>query len=112
MVEKDQVWALQENASLQSVGEGFARKILAYGDELMAVENYFEAGAQAPLHSHPHVQIAYIAEGEFSFSVDGNVKVVKKGDSVFLAGNVPHSVTCLEKGIVLDIFTPMRKDFV
>ena len=112
MVEKNQVWALQEAAVLQSVGEGFSRKILAYGEQLMCVENYFEAGAKAPYHKHPHVQAAYISEGKFIFKVEEEEKVVCKGDSIFLASNVPHGVTCLEKGIVLDIFTPMREDFV
>lgn len=112
MIQKDQVWALQEDAVLQPVGEGFSRKILAYGDQLMCVENYFETGAKAPYHKHPHVQAAYVSEGKFIFKVEEEEKVVCKGDSMFLASNVPHGVTCLEKGIVLDIFTPMREDFV
>ena len=112
MVEKNQVWALQEDAVLQPVGEGFSRKILAYGQQLMCVENYFETGAQAPYHSHPHVQAAYISEGKFLFRVGEEERILSKGDSVFLASDIPHGVSCLEKGIVLDIFTPMREDFV
>ncbi|MBO7251477.1 MAG: cupin domain-containing protein [Oscillospiraceae bacterium] len=112
MIQKNQVWALQADALLQPVGNGFSRKILAYADQMMCVENYFETGAKAPYHSHPHVQAAYISEGKFLFRVDEEEKVLSKGDSVFLASNVPHGVTCLEKGIVLDIFTPMREDFV
>lgn len=112
MTENGQRWVFHEQAEAQSVGEGFVRRVIAYNDMLMCVENAFETGAAAPLHSHPHTQAAYIADGVFDFEVDGEVKTVRKGDSVFLESNIPHAVTCLEKGIVLDIFTPMREDFV
>lgn len=112
MTENGQRWVFHELAEAQPVGEGFVRRVIAYNDALMCVENSFEQGAAAPLHSHPHTQAAYIAEGVFDFEVDGEVKTVRKGDSIFLESNIPHAVTCLEKGIVLDIFTPMREDFV
>lgn len=112
MVEKDQVWAFQEDAQAVEAGNGLIRRVLAYSEDLMCVENTFEKGVAAPLHSHAHTQIAYISEGVFTFVVDGEVREMKKGDSVLLKSNVPHSCTCVEAGIVLDIFTPMRKDFV
>ena len=51
-------------------------------------------------------------EGVFTFEIDGVGKIVKKGDSVLLPCGVPHAVICHEAGIVVDIFTPMREDFV
>lgn len=112
MINKGQCWVFHEEAQAQPAGEGFVRRVLAYGEALMCVENSFEKGSAAPLHSHPHVQTAYIVEGVFSFEVDGEAKIVRKGDSIFLKSNVPHACTCLETGVVLDIFTPMREDFV
>ena len=58
---KNQTWVYNHDINLEACGEGIARKILAYCEELMCVENHFETGAA---------------------------------------------------GVILDIFTPMRKDFV
>lgn len=112
MIQNGQRWAFREEAEAVTAGTGFVRRVIAYNDALMCVENSFEKGASAPLHHHPHTQAAYIAEGVFDFEVDGEVKTVRKGDSIFLESNIPHAVTCLETGVVLDIFTPMREDFV
>ena len=112
MTEKGKLWVFHEEAEAQYGGEGVIRRVLAYDDGMMIVENTFETGAVAALHSHPHLQTAYIAEGVFTFEIDGVGKIVKKGDSVLLPCNIPHAVSCHEAGVVLDIFTPMREDFV
>lgn len=112
MTEKGKLWVFHEEAEAQYGGEGVIRRVLAYDDGMMIVENTFETGAVAALHSHPHLQTAYIAEGAFTFEIDGVGKIVKKGDSVLLPCGVPHAVICHEAGVVVDIFTPMREDFV
>jgi len=112
MTQKGKLWVFHEEVEAKRAGDGFVRRVLAYDDGMMCVENTFEAGAAAPHHSHPHLQTAYIAEGVFTFEIDGIGKIVKKGDSVLLPCNIPHAVTCQEAGVVLDSFTPMREDFV
>lgn len=112
MTQKGQKWVYHEEALAQDAGVGVVRRILAYDDAMMCVENTFETGAVGAVHSHPHFQLAYIVEGEFTFEIDGVGKIVKKGDSVVLPCNVPHGVTCHKAGVVLDIFTPMRQDFL
>lgn len=92
--------------------EGVSRKVLSYSDELMMCEITFEKGAQGNFHSHPHLQITYVAEGSFSFTIDGETKVVTKGDSVYMPANVVHGVTALEKGILVDVFNPKRDEFI
>ncbi|MDR0485351.1 MAG: cupin domain-containing protein [Elusimicrobiota bacterium] len=111
---KDQEFVENDLISFEDVpgNDAMKRKILAYSDSLMCVENYFKSGAAAPLHSHPHTQIAYIVEGVFEFDADGKKYILKKGDSLFLKSNVLHGVKTIEKGIVLDVFNPMREDFV
>lgn len=112
MIEKGQNFAFWQEAQPQAAGNGMTRRVMAYNEEIMAVENTFETGAIAPVHSHVHAQIAYVVEGVFDFEIAGEIRTVKKGDSLMLASNVPHGCVCLEAGIVLDVFTPMRKDFV
>ncbi len=112
MTEKYARWALHADALPQSGGEGVTRRILAYTDSLMCVENTFETGAVGALHSHPHTQITYVAEGVFAFTIDGETRTVRKGDTMLKENGVVHGCTCLEAGVLLDIFTPMREDFV
>ena len=107
-----QRWVPNAETLLENMAEGFSRRILAYGDDLMCVENHFAVGAEGKLHSHPHTQISYIVSGVFDFTVDGETRTVKPGDSLFVPGDVPHGLVCVEQGIVLDVFTPMREDFV
>ena len=110
--EKGQRWVFDADTDSTFPGEGVTRKVLAYCDDAMCVAHYFEAGAVGTLHSHPHTQITYVAEGAFEFEVDGEKKVVKKGDTILKQDGVIHGTVCLEKGLLVDFFTPMRKDFV
>lgn len=112
MTEKGQRWVSHSDPLPQPAGPGVVRRVLAYTDKLMCVENTFEKGAVGPLHSHPHTQITYVAEGVFSFTIDGETRTVRRGDTLLKEHGVEHGCTCLERGILLDIFTPMRQDFI
>lgn len=91
---------------------GVTRKVMAYSDELMMCEITFEKGAKGNVHSHPHLQITYIAEGSFEFTIDGVTKIVNQGDSVYMPTNAVHGVVCLEAGKLVDVFNPKRDDFI
>ena len=112
MIEKKQRWALHADALAQPAGAGVTRRVLAYTDGLMCVENTFETGAVGALHSHPHTQITYVVSGVFQFTVEGETRTVRTGDTILKEDGVVHGCTCLEAGVLLDIFTPMREDFV
>ena len=94
------------------LGEGMKRKILAYADEMMCVENHFEKGAIGALHHHPHTQITYVVSGQFEFTINGEKKIVNPGDALLKRDSIEHGCVCLKEGILLDIFTPMREEFV
>ena len=109
---QDQRWVFHSDALAQSAGEGVTRRVLAYNSQLMCVENRFEQGAVGPAHSHPHTQITYVVSGRFSFTIDGETRQVAAGDTLLKKDGVPHGCTCLEAGVLLDIFNPMREDFL
>lgn len=109
---KGQRWAPYGEAIPVETGPGVTRRILAYTDGLMCVENLFAKGAEGALHSHPHTQITYVLSGAFSFTIDGETRVVRKGDTLLKENGVVHGCVCLEEGALLDIFTPMREDFI
>ena len=110
--EKKQRWVFHADALPQPAGAGVTRRVLAYTDGLMCVENTFEKGAVGALHHHPHTQITYVVSGAFAFTVDGVTKTVHAGDTILKEDGVEHGCVCTEAGILLDIFTPMREDFV
>ena len=112
MTEKYARWVPHDGTEPQFGGEGVTRRVLAYTDGLMCVENTFAKGAVGALHSHPHTQITYVVSGAFAFTIDGEERIVRAGDTMLKEHGVIHGCTCLEAGILLDIFTPMREDFV
>ena len=101
-----------KDAQLQDLGGGVSRRVLAYTPQLMTVEVSFEQGSTGAVHTHPHCQNTYILSGRFRFTVDGEDVEVAAGDTLAFPANVPHGTLCLEAGSLLDIFTPMREDFV
>lgn len=101
-----------DDCKFETVSEGVKRRILAYGDQLMAVEVHFEKDAVGSLHSHPHTQLSYVLEGEFEFEINGNKNIVRKGDTLYKVPNIVHGCRCTERGILLDVFTPYREDFI
>lgn len=105
-------WFFHADAEAEKGGEGVTRRVLAYDKNVMCVENTFKKGAVGALHSHPHTQITYVVSGAFEFEIDGVKKTVRAGDTMLKQDSVVHGCTCLEDGILLDIFTPMREDFI
>lgn len=106
------MFVFNDNIKFTELGGGVSRKVLAYDEDLMSVEVRFEKGAIGAMHTHPHTQISYVLEGKFEATINGEVKVISKGDTYITPPNAPHGVACLESGALLDIFTPMRKDFL
>jgi quercetin dioxygenase-like cupin family protein len=92
--------------------DGNRRRVVLHTDELMMVEFAFEKGGVGVLHSHPHVQASYVAEGRFEVTVDGKTETLSAGGSFIAPSNVVHGVKALEAGRLIDSFTPRRADFL
>jgi quercetin dioxygenase-like cupin family protein len=95
-----------------TVDPGVRRKVLAADGSLMAVEVGFQKGSVGAPHSHPHQQIAYIVKGSFELEMEGKRTTIKAGDSYYAQPNIVHGVVALEDGVILDVFTPQREDFL
>lgn len=97
---------------LKELGGGVSRRVLAYQDGLMIVEVNFEKGGVGTVHTHPHLQNTYVKSGRFRFTIDGKDVEVAAGDTIAFPADIPHGTLCIEAGTLLDIFAPMREDFV
>ncbi|MBP5291013.1 MAG: cupin domain-containing protein [Lachnospiraceae bacterium] len=109
---KNDRWVYYKDIIPEDLGNGVVKRVLAYSDDVMCVENHFEKGAIGALHHHPHTQITYVISGRFCFEIDGEKHEVSKGDTLLKTDGVEHGCVCLEEGTLLDIFSPYREDFV
>ena len=81
--------------------------------ETMTVASiHLRAGAVVPTHEHPNEQVATVLEGRLRFVVGGEEQEVTAGESMFVPGGVPHEVEALEDSLVLDVFSPVRDDWL
>jgi len=109
---KEQIWAIHDEIPAEQMPAWKSRRIKAYGEGMMLVENVFKTGDIAPEHAHPHTQITYVIEGAMEFTVENETKVLRKGDSVFIAPDAVHRAIAVEDSLIIDLFAPMREDFV
>jgi quercetin dioxygenase-like cupin family protein len=101
-----------ETIEWEQIDAGVQRKIMAHDPSLMIVKIKFEKGGIGPLHQHHHVQITHVQSGIFEVSIDDKKQVLKGGDAFLVTSNLIHGVLCLEEGILIDTFSPMREDFL
>jgi quercetin dioxygenase-like cupin family protein len=96
----------------EDLGNGMHRKLLGYDENLMLVKVWFDKGAVGEVHAHPHTQTAYVVKGKFEVCVDGKTETLEAGGCFFVPSGADHGAVCLEEGILLDIFSPAREDFL
>lgn len=96
----------------EELGGGLRRKIMSYDNDVMLMKVAFEKGGIGNLHDHPHKQISYVAKGKFEVTIGKNKKLLSEGDVYFAPSNITHGVVCLEEGLLIDVFNPMREDLV
>ena len=109
---KDEKWVFIKDIKGETISPGVVRKVMSYCDDAMCVVNEVEEGSGFPVHSHSHTQISYIAQGRFRFTIGDEVIEVGKGDTLCKQNGIKHGSVCLEKGIMVDFFTPLREDFI
>ncbi|PWE58370.1 cupin [Metarhizobium album] len=103
---------LPEDTAWTEVSPGNRRAVLSHRPEMMLVAFSFDEGAIGALHSHPHTQVSYVAEGSFDVTIDGVTTRLDAGSSFIVAPNLVHGVVARSKGLLIDTFTPRRDDFL
>jgi len=92
--------------------DGSTRRVILDLPELMLVEFTFVAGGIGALHSHPHLQTSYVAEGTFEVTIDGVTETIAAGGAYIVPTGLVHGVKALTAGKLIDSFTPRRDDFL
>ena len=94
------------------MGGGVSRQIMGFNTQIMMVKVKFDKGSLGSSHHHFHSQTTYVVSGKFEFTAGEEKMTITQGDAVYLKPNIPHSALCIEEGILIDVFSPMREDFL
>jgi len=87
------------------------RKVIS-GERAMVAQVFIAKGAVVPTHQHESEQLTYIMEGALKFDIEGREVIVRKGEVLHIPSNVPHRAVALEDTLDLDIFSPIRLDWL
>jgi quercetin dioxygenase-like cupin family protein len=94
------------------IAEGIERQMIV-GEKLMVCRLRFRPGVETAVHSHPHEQLTFVERGRVQFTIGGEVTIAAPGDVLHFPPGVLHGATILDEEVVLvDIFTPLREDFL
>lgn len=102
--EKDLKW--------ENPAPGVNRQIMAYDGQLMMVKVKFDKGAVGTMHEHYHSQATYVVSGKFELTIGDKKEILSAGDGYYVAPDEWHGCVCLEAGILIDTFSPVRADFL
>jgi quercetin dioxygenase-like cupin family protein len=89
----------------------FARQVI-HGETMTVARVYLTKGGVVPEHSHHNEQISMLEKGALKFVLGGVEKIVKAGEVLRIPPHVPHSAEALEDSIAVDLFSPIRQDWI
>jgi quercetin dioxygenase-like cupin family protein len=92
--------------------EGVRYKTLVHGERTLLAEFHLDGGAVVPTHAHPHEQTGYVVSGHMAFTIGDDHFDAVAGTSWCIPGNMPHGVTVLEDTVVIEVFSPVRQEYL
>ena len=111
-MEDRKVYLVDNEIEWENVDETVKRKILGYDEKIMMVKVFFRKGGIGYVHKHPHSQVTYVESGKFEVQIGEQKKVLNGGDCYYIPPEVEHGAINLEEGVLIDVFSPMREDFI
>ena len=100
-----------DEISLEKITEMVSQKLIA-GEREMLAQIYLKRGALVPIHSHESEQMTYVLQGSLRVVVGGEEIIVREGEVLHIPSGVKHQAEALEDTFELDIFSPIRADWL
>ncbi len=100
-----------DDIALEKVTDMLSRKIIT-GEKEMLTQIYLKSGCIVPMHNHEAEQMTYVLSGSMKFKVNGEDIVVRAGDVLHIPSWLPHQAEALEDTFEMDIFSPIRYDWL
>ena len=102
----------QDTSASRETLPGIILEPLAWGERASMTKFHLAQGSSIPLHSHPHEQIGCLVSGHVTFLVGDDEIDTVPGDSWAFAGGEPHGVKVLEDAIIIEVFAPVREEYL
>ena len=102
----------KENTGYKTQLKGVHFKTLVHGSSTSLHEFKLDKGSKIPLHSHPHEQTGYLVSGKINFLFKDKTVLTESGDSWCIPGGEEHGVDVIEDCIVIEVFSPVREDYL
>jgi len=112
MKQQSKAFMYGDRTPRETVGEGLTRQLFGYDDSILMARVEFDLGAVGDVHSHTNSQVTYVESGEFEVYIDGVKTRLGPGDSFYVAPNLDHGAVCRKPGVLIDVFSPVREDFL
>jgi len=100
-----------DEIALEKITEMMSQKIIA-GERQMLTQIYLKRGALIPMHAHESEQMTYILQGALRFRIGEEELIVREGEVLHIPANVAHQAEALEDTFELDVFSPVRADWL
>ena len=100
-----------DSVPLEVMSDLISRKVVS-GDKAMVAQVFLKKDAVVPEHHHESEQLTYILDGALKFQLEGREVIVRKGEVLRIPSNVPHRAVALEDTLDLDVFSPIRADWL
>jgi len=91
---------------------GILMRPLAHGEKMNMIEAHLDKGGIHHLHSHPYEQCGYLVSGKTRLTVESQRYDVAPGDSWCVPSDVMHSMEVLEDSVIVELFSPVRKEYL
>ena len=91
---------------------GISMKTLVHGEKTLLAEFRLTAGCVLPRHAHPHEQSGYLVRGSLELTIGQTSRIARAGDAWCIPGNVEHSAVVLEDTVAIEVFSPVREDYL
>lgn len=92
--------------------EGVTMRPLAFEEKTILCEFKLQKGNTLPSHQHPYEQTGYLISGKLNFRIEDQWHLAEPGDSWSIPENVVHEVKIIEDSIVIELFSPIRPDYL
>ena len=102
----------KSDEGFKEVFEGLRLKTLVYGEKTLMTEFRMQQGSTLPRHSHPHEQTGYLVSGRVNVLAGAETYEAQPGDSWSIPGNVEHGAQPLTDSVVVEVFSPVREDYL
>ena len=95
----------------ESITPFVARRYIT-GDRVTVAQFELKRGGVVPRHAHDQEQMTCVMSGRLKFVLNGHDVVVGPGEVVQIPGWVEHEVHVLDDAVVIDVFSPIRQDWI